>query len=92
MRATVPISDRSIGIMPAVMQQRKDDASFSVVSTARRRVSAWSNYGSYNYWSASEYSTTNAWNQNWYSSNPGYQSNLNKSNAYYVRAVRRSII
>jgi len=89
MRATVSISDRSIGIMPAVIQQRKGDASFRVVSTARRRVSAWSNYGSYNYWSASEYSTTNAWNQNWNSSNPGNQNNNNKTNANYVRAVRR---
>ena len=49
-------------------------------------------YGSFYYWSASEYSATRAWFQLWYSSNPGAQSNASKPSAYYVRAVRRSII
>ena len=49
-------------------------------------------YGSFNYWSASEYSASGAWYQTWDSSNPGYQANLDKTGAYYVRAVRRSII
>ena len=49
-------------------------------------------YGSFLYWSASEYSATGAWNQYWHSSVPGYQNHNNKTNAYYVRAVRRSII
>jgi len=82
------ISDRSIGTAPVAMQ-RKAKCSFRAVKTARRRVSARSNTGSFNYWSASEYSATNAWNQNWNSSNPGNQNNNNKANAYYVRAVRR---
>ena len=49
-------------------------------------------YGSYGYWSASEYSTTFAWYQIWHSSYPGNQNYGAKTNAYYVRAVRRSII
>ena len=49
-------------------------------------------YGSYFYWSASEYSTTYAWYQLWYSSFPGCQDDGYKAGAYYVRAVRRSII
>lgn len=49
-------------------------------------------YGSLRYWSSSEYSATSAWLQLWYSSNPGHQLESNKSNAFYVRAVRRSII
>jgi len=69
--------------------QRKGDASFRAVNTARRCVSAQSNPGSFNYWSSSEFSVTNAWNQNWNSSNPGNQNNNNKTNANYVRAVRR---
>ena len=44
------------------------------------------------YWSCSEYSTTGAWAQYWYSGNPGYQDGYSKTAAYYVRAVRRSII
>ena len=88
MQVTAYIRDRSIGTVPAVMQ-RKGRASFCAVNTAQRRVSARSNIGSFNYWSASEYSTTNAWNQNWNSSNTGNQNNNNKTNANYVRAVRR---
>jgi hypothetical protein len=49
-------------------------------------------YGSYYYWSASEYSTTLSWNQHWHSGAPGFQNNLIKTSAFYVRAVRRSII
>jgi hypothetical protein len=49
-------------------------------------------YGSFVYWSASEYSATYAWVQAWNSSIPGFQGNGDKPNAYYVRAVRRSII
>ena len=49
-------------------------------------------YGSYSYWSSSEYSTAYAWAQDWYSGGPGYQGNGLKTVAYYVRAVRRSII
>lgn len=49
-------------------------------------------YGSFYYWSASEYSATSAWLQYWLSSVPGYQLSNNKTDAYYVRAVRRSII
>jgi len=49
-------------------------------------------YGSAYYWSASEYSATAAWLQFWGSSYPGTQTFLNKTTAYYVRAVRRSII
>jgi hypothetical protein len=49
-------------------------------------------YGSFGYFSASEYSATGAWVQNWNSSYPGRQFNGGKSTAYYVRAVRRSII
>ena len=44
------------------------------------------------YWSCSEYSTTGAWGQYWHSGNPGYQFNANKTSAYYVRAVRRSVL
>ena len=88
MQVTACFRDRSIGTVPAVIQ-RKGNASFCVVTTAQRRVSARSNTGSFNYWSASEYSATNAWNQNWNSGNPGNQNNNNKANAYYVRAVRR---
>ena len=88
MRVKAFISDRSIGTAPVVMQ-RKANCSFCAVKTAQRRVSARSNTGSFNYWSASEYSATNAWNQNWNSSNPGNQNNNNKTNANYVRAVRR---
>ena len=44
------------------------------------------------YWSCSEYSTTNAWSQNWHSGYPGAQGNVDKSSAYYVRAVRRSVL
>jgi len=88
MRVKAFIRDRSIGTAPVVMQ-RKAYCSFCAVKTAQRRVSARSNTGSFNYWSASEYSATNAWNQNWNSSNPGNQNNNNKTNANYVRAVRR---
>ena len=49
-------------------------------------------YGSYYYWSSSEYSSAFAWLQYWSSSLPGNQNAYNKTNAYYVRAVRRSII
>ena len=49
-------------------------------------------YGSFFYWSASEYSTTVAWIQYWHSSLTGYQDYNSKTGAYYVRAVRRSII
>jgi hypothetical protein len=49
-------------------------------------------YGSYYFWSASEYSTTLSWNQHWHSGAPGFQNNLIKTSAFYVRAVRRSII
>ena len=49
-------------------------------------------YGSYFYWSCSEYSTTGAWGQLWISGYPGYQNFTNKTYAYYVRAVRRSVI
>ena len=49
-------------------------------------------YGSYDYWSASEYSTTHSWFQDWLSGYPGYQNGNGKTYAYYVRAVRRSII
>ena len=49
-------------------------------------------YGSFGYWSASEYSASRAWTQYWHSSTPGYQGGDNKTDAYYVRAVRRSII
>ena len=49
-------------------------------------------YGSFGYWSASEYSAAHAWLQTWHSSSPGYQNNFSKTGAYYVRAVRRSII
>jgi RNA-directed DNA polymerase len=53
-------------------------------------VSARSNTGSSNYWSASESSASNAWMQNWNSSNPGNQNGNNgKTNGNYVRAVRR---
>ena len=44
------------------------------------------------YWSCSEYSTTGAWAQFWYSGNPGYQVGYSKTAAYYVRAVRRSVL
>ena len=44
------------------------------------------------YWSCSEYSTTGAWAQYWYSGNPGYQDGYSKTAAYYVRAVRRSVL
>ena len=94
MLAKVNIRDRSIGTAPVVVMahQRKGEASLVVVWTAMRRVSVRSNIGSYNYWSCSEYSTTNAWNQNWNSGNPGNQNNNNKTAAYYVRAVRRSVL
>ena len=49
-------------------------------------------YGSFYYWSASEYSAADAWGQYWNSSVPGYQDNNVKTTAFYVRAVRRSII
>ena len=49
-------------------------------------------YGSFNYWSASEYSAAVAWYQGCYSSDPGRQGDFPKASAYYVRAVRRSII
>ena len=44
------------------------------------------------YWSCSEYSPTSAWYQYWYSGYPGAQDNLYKTVAYYVRAVRRSVL
>ena len=44
------------------------------------------------YWSCSEYSTTSAWLQLWASGNPGYQDGYSKTAAYYVRAVRRSVL
>ena len=44
------------------------------------------------YWSCSEYSTTNAWSQYWPSGGPGYQFTYYKTVAYYVRAVRRSVL
>ena len=88
MQVKAHIRDRFIGTVPAGLQ-RKGIASFCPVNTRRRRVSARSNTGSYNYWSSSEYSSANAWNQNWNSSNPGNQNNNNKTNANYVRAVRR---
>jgi len=90
MQVKAYISDRSIGTAPAAFGQRKGAcASFRVVSTARRCVSARSKFGTVNYWSASEYSSTNSWKQNWNSGNPGNQNNNNKTNANYVRAVRR---
>jgi hypothetical protein len=49
-------------------------------------------YGSFTYWSASEYSAAYAWFQLWLSSVPGFQGYTSKTYAYYVRAVRRSII
>jgi hypothetical protein len=49
-------------------------------------------YGSFYYWSSTEFSATGAWLQYWFSSSPGSQSGNNKTNAFYVRAVRRSII
>ena len=49
-------------------------------------------YGSYGYWSCSEYSTAYAWFQYWASGDPGGQDYYGKTAAYYVRAVRRSII
>jgi len=90
MQVKAYIRDRSIGTAPAAFGQRKGVcASFRVVLTARRCVSARSKPGATNYWSASEYSATNAWNQNWNSSNPGNQNNNNKTNANRVRAFRR---
>ena len=46
------------------------------------------------YWSCSEYSTTEAWLQYyWYSGDPaGFQDYYDKTVAYYVRAVRRSVL
>ena len=44
------------------------------------------------YWSCSEYSTASAWAQYWLSGNPGAQGNVGKTSAYYVRAVRRSVL
>jgi len=44
------------------------------------------------YWSCSEYSTTSAWSQYWPSGGPGYQFTYYKAVAYYVRAVRRSVL
>ena len=44
------------------------------------------------YWSCSEYSTANAWYQYWSSGCPGSQFNGFKTDAYYVRAVRRSVL
>jgi len=74
-------------------------AAYTSGSPAQTSVSAFQTgnaeafaYGSYYYWSASEYSTTLAWLQFWTSGAPGYQNLDNKANAYYVRAVRRSII
>jgi hypothetical protein len=49
-------------------------------------------FGSSNYWSASEYSATSAWLQYWLTSFPGTQTATNKASAARVRAVRRSII
>jgi len=49
-------------------------------------------YGSFKYWSSTEFSSAAAWNQNWNSSFPGAQNSSNKASAFYVRAVRRSII
>jgi hypothetical protein len=49
-------------------------------------------YASYYYWSSSEVSATYAWRQSWNSGVPGYQYLGNKYAAFYVRAVRRSII
>ena len=44
------------------------------------------------YWSCSEYSTPHAWFQRWYSGYPGSQGYYNKAGAFYVRAVRRSVL
>lgn len=49
-------------------------------------------YSSFHYLSASEYSDSLAWTQAWHSTYPGYQRANSKAFAYYVRAVRRSII
>ena len=94
MLAKVNIRDRSIGTAPVVVMahQRKGEASLVVVWTAMRRVSVRSNIGSYNYWSCSEYSTAYAWFQYWASGDPGGQDYYGKTAAYYVRAVRRSVL
>jgi hypothetical protein len=49
-------------------------------------------FGSNYYWSSTEYSSSQAWYQFYDTTYPGYQNDANKTVAYYVRAVRRSII
>lgn len=80
--ATVPLSDRLIGVAPVSHPHDKSSDSFGMTSFVPRRVSEQP--------SSSEFSTNNAWNTNYNTANPGNQNNNNKNNANRARAVRRT--